>query len=356
MFCLVTGSTGLIGSQSVQFFIEKGYTIVGIDNDMRKTFFGVSTENIKQSLQATYNNYIHMNVDIRNYDNLELIFQKYKFDCVIHCAAQPSHDWAANEPLTDFGINACGTLNLLELTRKYCKEATFIFMSTNKVYGDTPNDLTKYIRFVTKPLIEKDTRYDVPTLPHGIDESMSIDKCTHSIFGVSKTSADLMVQEYGRYFNMNTVCFRGGCITGKQHCGAELHGFLAYLVKCICKNDNYTIYGYKGKQVRDNIHVYDLVNAFWHFHKNPNKISGSVYNIGGGPKNTISVVEVIQKVNDKIKKTWDKYTIIDKHRQGDHIWYVSDFRKFKNDHPTWDITFNMDSIIDELIVRYDTNE
>lgn len=343
--CLVTGSSGLVGSESVRFFLDKGYDVVGIDNDMRHYFFGSSTKEVQDELK-TLDRYTHVDADIRNLHELEPLFNDMgspPFEIVIHCAAQPSHDWAAKEPHTDFSINAMGTLNLLELTRLNCPKASFIFMSTNKVYGDRPN--------FHPDLREESTRYEVSTLSHGIDETMSIDACKHSIFGASKVAADVMVQEYGRYFGMNTVCFRGGCITGKQHCGAKLHGFLSYLVKCICEDRPYTIFGYKGKQVRDNIHAYDLVNAFWNYHMNPRP--GEVYNMGGGRDNAVSVMEVIDMVNRKrggVDK-WDKYIYDEENRIGDHIWYISDLRKFKDHYPDWDITFKIEDIIHELVVN-----
>ncbi len=275
---LITGSAGLIGSEAVKFFADRGFQIIGIDNNMREYFFGVdaSTEWCRKLLEEKYKDkYIHYNVDIRDNEAIEKIFQKYQFDIIIHAAAQPSHDWAAKDPFTDFTINANGTLVLLENYRKYSPAATFIFTSTNKVYGDTPNKL---------PLVELDTRYEInenhPYYKNGIDESMSIDNSLHSIFGASKIAADIMVQEYGKYFGLPTGVFRGGCLTGPAHSGAQLHGFLAYLVKCAVTGRKYTIFGYKGKQVRDNIHSFDLVNMFWHFHQNPRP--GEVYNAGGG--------------------------------------------------------------------------
>jgi CDP-paratose 2-epimerase len=264
------------------------------------------------------------------------------FDIIIHTAAQPSHDWASKEPYTDFTINANGTLILLENFRKYSPEASFIFTSTNKVYGDTPNK-SPYLQ-------EMDTRWEcfneLGELT-SIDETMSIDNTKHSIFGASKVSADIMVQEYGKYFNLNTVCFRGGCLTGPKHKGAELHGFLSYLIKCIVTNKNYTIYGYKGKQVRDNIHSNDLVNMFWEYHLNPKK--GVVYNAGGGRENSVSIIEVINYVNKKLNKNWDSYVINDEPRIGDHIWYITDLNKFKNDYPNWTIKISVFDIIDEII-------
>jgi CDP-paratose 2-epimerase len=338
---LITGSGGRVGSEAAKFFSSSGYTVLGIDNDMHSYFFGTSTKSVSQHLQDTIPSYIHCSIDIRDVKALEELFVTYKdtLECVIHCAAQPSHDWSAKEPLTDFSINATATLILLELTRRHIPKASFIFMSTNKVYGDTPNRL---------PLIEQETRYEVPG--YAIDETMSVDHCKHSIFGVSKLSADMMVQEYGRYFGMNTVVFRGGCITGPNHQGAPLHGFLSYLVKCIVTNQPYTIYGYKGKQVRDNIHSYDLVNAFWHYHQNPTP--AAVYNMGGGRENSISILETIQKVNSMIHSSWDDYTYTDKNHPGDHIWYISDVSKFQKDYPSWSITYSIERILSELVQSY----
>lgn len=345
-FVLVTGCSGLIGSQSVSFFIEKGFNVIGIDNHMRAYFFGKdsSTESSTEKLKKEFTDkFIHYNTDIRDYQSLESVFKKYsdKIEVIIHTAAQPSHDWAANEPLTDFGVNAIGTLNLLELTRKFCINATFIFTSTNKVYGDNPNKLN---------LKENKTRFYVE---ESINEQMSIDNCIHSIFGVSKISADLLVQEYGKYFGMKTVCFRGGCLTGPNHASAELHGFLSYLIKCIVHRKKYTIYGYKGKQVRDNIHSFDLVNMFWYFHLNPK--CGEVYNAGGGIENSISILETIELVNlickEKIEnwEIWSNYVISENNRIGDHIYYVTNFSKFKKDYPSWPgITIKLKDIILEI--------
>ncbi len=342
-YALVTGSAGLIGSESVKFFIEKGYSVVGIDNDMRKYFFGeeASTDWNKKELENTFQEkYIHHAVDIRNNDDIEDIFKRYNFEIIIHTAAQPSHDWAAKEPYTDFSVNAVGTLVMLENFRKYCPKATFIYTSTNKVYGDTPNQL---------PLVELDKRYEIDEnhgfYKNGIDESMSIDQSKHSIFGVSKLSADVMVQEYGRYFDLNTGVFRGGCLTGPNHSGTKLHGFLAYLVKCIATGQKYTIFGYKGKQVRDNIHSYDLVNMFWHYHQNPKK--GEVYNAGGGRNSNISMIEAIEKI-EKILGKKAIFEYLEENRSGDHIWYISDVSKFKNHYPEWDYKYNIDMILDEI--------
>lgn len=343
---IVTGSAGLIGSQTCNFFSEKGYKIIGIDNDMRSYFFGEgsSTKDSLNSLKSNINGYEHYNIDIRDYDKLNEIFSKYSsdIDIVIHTAAQPSHDWAANEPLTDFGVNALGTMNMLEVTRLNCPKATFIFTSTNKVYGDTPNK--------HKYLYEAETRWEcfdgVGNL-FQIDESMSIDNTKHSVFGASKVAADVMCQEYGKYFGMNVGVFRGGCLTGPNHAGAELHGFLSYLVKCIVHNNPYTIFGYKGKQVRDNIHSWDLVNMFWHFHKNPKQ--GEVYNCGGGRENSTSILEAINTINRIAETNWSNYTISEQNRIGDHIWYISDLSKFKSDYPEWNITISLEETIKQMV-------
>jgi CDP-paratose 2-epimerase len=336
---IVTGSYGLIGNEVCRFYDKLGFRIVGIDNDMRKYFFGEST---KEKNNNNFNNYIHYDVDIRNYDDLIKIFSEYSTDIslIVHTAAQPSHDWAAKEPITDFTVNALGTLNLLECTRLFCNNSTFIFTSTNKVYGDTPNKL---------PLIELDSRYELHNSHqffNGINETMSIDQTKHSLFGVSKVSADLMVQEYGRYFGIKTGIFRGGCLTGPSHAGAELHGFLSYLIKCFINKKSYTVFGYNGKQVRDNIHSYDLVSAFHEFYLNPR--IGEVYNIGGSRYSNISMLESIDKISN-ILNTKLKYTISKENRIGDHIWYISDVTKFKTHYPNWNYKYNIDMIINEMI-------
>ena len=336
---IVTGSYGLIGSEVCRFYDKLGFRIVGIDNDMRKYFFGESS---KEKSDNNFNNYIHHEIDIRDYEDLSKLFSTYSSDIslIVHTAAQPSHDWAAKEPITDFTVNALGTLNLLECTRLFCPDATFIFTSTNKVYGDTPNNL---------PLVELDTRYELDAshkFYKGIDESMSIDQTKHSLFGVSKASADLMVQEYGRYFGMKTGVFRGGCLTGPSHAGAELHGFLSYLIKCFIQKKSYTIFGYKGKQVRDNIHSYDLVSAFHEFYLNP-KI-GEVYNIGGSRYSNISMLESIDKITGILGPKLD-YTISEDNRIGDHIWYISDVTKFREHYPNWNYKYGIDSIISEMV-------
>jgi CDP-paratose 2-epimerase len=339
---LITGSAGLIGSESVKFFCKKGFDVFGVDNDMRSYFFGkeASTSWNRKLLQKTYENYRHVISDIRDEQKMKTLFRRERFDLIIHTAAQPSHDWAAKEPLTDFGINATGTLVLLEQFRKYSPEAVFIFTSTNKVYGDLPNFL---------PLKETRTRYELPRTHRyfkGIDESMSIDQSKHSVFGASKVAADVMVQEYGRYFGLRTAVFRGGCLTGPAHSGTRLHGFLAYLVKCIVTGKKYTIYGYKGKQVRDNIHSFDLVNAFYHVYKKPR--IGEVYNIGGSRHSNISVVEAIAKI-EQMSGKHAKVEYADENRSGDHIWYVSDVSKFMRHYPTWKYTYDCDLILKDLV-------
>lgn len=342
---VITGSGGLIGSESVKFFHNQGFDILGIDNDMRSYFFGenASTKGNVISLVEGLDNYNHFNIDIRDFSSVEKIFSEYSSDIVgiIHTAAQPSHDWAAKEPITDFTINANGTLNLLELTRLHCQDAVFIFTSTNKVYGDTPNLL---------PLVELENRYEINEnhkfFKDGIDETMSIDQSKHSIFGSSKVAADILVQEYGRYFNMKTGVFRGGCLTGPAHNGAELHGFLAYLIQCAVKNKPYTILGYGGKQVRDNIHSKDLISAFWEFFKEPRY--GEVYNIGGSRHSNISMLEAIQKI-ESISGYKLNYSISSINRIGDHIWYISDINKFKNHYPNWRYDYGIDRIIAEMV-------
>jgi CDP-paratose 2-epimerase len=286
------------------------------------------------------NNFKALNIDIRDYDKLETIFKDISFDLIIHAAAQPSHDWAAKDPQTDFSVNANGTLNLLELTKNYRPNATFIFTSTNKVYGDNPNKL---------PLTELATRYEIPQDSkywHGISEDMSIDHTTHSLFGVSKTSADLLTQEYSHYFGLKTAVFRGGCLTGPMHSPAELHGFLAYLVKCIVNEIPYTIFGYKGKQVRDNIHSKDLIQMFIEFHNNPKK--SAVYNAGGGRNNSISILEAIEKISLVAKKT-PIINVNEENRIGDHQWYITNNSKFKEDYPNWNISHSIENLIEEMV-------
>ena len=344
---LITGSSGLVGSESANFFCKKGFDVIGIDNDLRKFFFGKdgSTSWMKSKLLKENKNFKALNIDIRNYNGLEKIFKKYKkkISVIIHCAAQPSHDYGKNFPIIDFNVNATGTLNLLELTKIYCPNSPFIFMSTNKVYGDNPNDLK---------LIEKSKRWELKKNDKyfkGIDESFPIDDCTHSFFGVSKTYADLIVQEYGKNVGLKTVCFRAGCITGPNHSGTKLHGFLSYLVKLSLKKKKYSIIGYKGKQVRDNIHSYDLVNCFWEFYKKPKR--GAIYNIGGGRYSNCSILEALELI-EKITNTHIKKKIIKQNRIGDHIWYISNIKKFKKEYPNWVQKYNTKRIIEELISNY----
>ena len=344
---LITGSCGLVGSESAAFFSKKGFKIIGIDNNYRKVFFGKDGDIswLRNKLKKELKNYEHFNTDIRNFKNLKKIFKKFKknISLIIHAAAQPSHDWAKNKAFIDFDINAKGTLNLLELTKLYCPNAPFIFMSTNKVYGDNPNLL---------PLMEKKTRWEIKKnhkFKSGIDESMSIDNCTHSFFGASKSYADLIVQEYGKNIGLKTACFRAGCITGPNHSGAKLHGFLSYLVKASLQSKKYFLIGYKGKQVRDNIHSNDLVSCFWEYYKKPGH--GEVYNIGGGRYSNCSVIEALNIVEDiagiKIKKK-----ILKQNRIGDHIWYVSNTRKFKKKYPNWKQRFSTRRIINELVEQF----
>lgn len=341
---IVTGAAGLIGSETVLFLAAKGFDVIGVDNDMRAYFFGAdaSTAARRQRLEHDVPGYQHVAADIRDEDSMAQTFARYgrAITIVVHTAAQPSHDWAAREPVTDFTINANGTLTLLQMTRRFCPDAAFIFTSTNKVYGDTPNRL---------PLRESETRWEVesshPYAGHGIDESMSIDASMHSLFGASKAAADLLVQEFGRYFGMKTVCFRGGCLTGPHHSGAELHGFLSYLVKCAVSDRPYTVFGYAGKQVRDNIHSRDLVNAFWHFAQSPR--AGEVYNIGGGPACNCSVIEAIAIV-ERLTGRKMQWSYNAANRAGDHIWWVSDLRKFRGHYPGWDLTFSMGALVEEI--------
>ena len=341
---LITGSAGLIGAEAARFFTAKGLDIVGIDNDMRRLFFGddASTLWSRAALETDLPRYWHNNFDIRDQAAVQNIFRQYGRDIavVIHTAAQPSHDWAARDPMIDFTVNANGTLTLLEATRQHCPEAPFIFCSTNKVYGDTPNRL---------PLVEQDRRWEVapehPFARYGIDETMTIDASIHSPFGVSKTAADLMVQEYGRYFGLKTACFRGGCLTGPAHSGAQLHGFLSYLMKCAVSGQPYKVLGYKGKQVRDNIHSLDLVNAFWQFFKNPQM--GQVYNIGGGRHANCSMLEAIALCEELTGRPLN-WSYVGDNRVGDHIWWISDNRRFQSHYPEWKITYDIRTTLAEI--------
>ena len=344
---IITGSSGLVGSESVNFFSDKGFDVIGIDNNLRKFFFGNdgSTVWIKNNLKKRNKNFRHFSIDIRNYEGLEKIFKKNKnkISLIIHCAAQPSHDYGKKFPFLDFHVNATGTLNLLELTKKFCPNAPFIFMSTNKVYGDSPNKLQIYENRTRWELKNKDKNFK------GIDEDFSIDNSTHRFFGVSKTYADLIVQEYGKNVGLKTVCFRGGCITGPNHSGAKLHGFLSYLVKTSLLKKKYIMIGYKGKQVRDNLHSEDLVNCFWEFYKKPRY--GEVYNMGGGRFSNCSILEALDMV-EKLCKINIKRKIIKTPRVGDHIWYISNLDKFKNHYPKWKQKYNTKKIIEELINNF----
>jgi CDP-paratose 2-epimerase len=341
---LITGSAGLIGSEAVRFFCQRGFLAVGVDNNMRQIFFGEeasTTWNRDRLLEEYPGRYVHHDVDVRDHAAVERIFEEYGRDIalIIHTAAQPSHDWAAREPYTDFTVNANGTLVMLENTRRACPGAVFIFCSTNKVYGDRPNAL---------PLVEGEKRWEIVAghpYYNGIDETMSIDASKHSLFGASKVAADVLVQEYGRYFDMKTAVFRGGCLTGPAHAGTQLHGFLSYLMKCTATGTPYRVFGYKGKQVRDNIHSYDLVNAFHHFYTAPRV--GEVYNIGGARFSCCSMLEAID-LCEKIAGKALRWTYEDSNRIGDHIWWISDIRKFKSHHPGWDLTYNVEDILTEI--------
>ena len=342
---VVTGSSGLIGSEAARWFHAQGFDVVGIDNNMRAYFFGQdgSVDWNARELVSSLRRFRPEAIDIRDAGAVDRLFQSIGKDiaCVVHCAAQPSHDWAAREPVTDFTVNANGTLILLEATRRFAPDAVFLFTSTNKVYGDAPNHL---------PLIEKETRWELDPAhlwsEHGIDETMSIDQTQHSIFGASKVAADVMVQEYGRYFGLRTGVFRAGCLTGPSHSGAELHGFLAYLVRCAVTGRAYTIYGYKGKQVRDNIHASDLVQCFWQFFRSPR--SGAVYNIGGSRHANCSVLEAIQLIQELSGRKLN-YTISAGARIGDHIWWISDVRRFQRDYPAWSYSYDLRSTLLEMI-------
>jgi CDP-paratose 2-epimerase len=337
---IITGSAGLVGSAAAAFFCRKGYTVIGIDNDLRSYFFGrdASTRWKRDALLSDHANYHHHDLDIRDRAAVESLFSEYNSDIelVIHTASQPSHDWAAREPETDFTVNANGTLVFLEATRRFSPNAVFIFTSTNKVYGDTPNRL---------PLVELDTRWEIEDghqYSNGIDESMSIDSTKHSLFGASKVAADVLVQEYGRYFGMRTACFRAGCITGADHSGAELHGFLSYLMKCTIAGTPYTVFGYQAKQVRDNIHADDLVCAFYHVSRAPR--AGEVYNIGGSRFSNCSVLEAIQRCEQIAGKRL-AWTYSDQARSGDHIWWVSGISKFQSHYPGWRLQHGVDDIL-----------
>jgi CDP-paratose 2-epimerase len=342
---IVTGASGLVGSEAVTFLASQGLDVVGVDNDLRGYFFGPSSSTRwnRLRLESTVRGYRHADLDIRDEPGVSRLFAEYGRDIavIVHAAAQPSHDWAAREPLTDFSVNATGTVILLEATRRHAPDAVFIFTSTNKVYGDTPNRL---------PLVERETRWEVdpshPYAAHGIDESMSLDATLHSVFGASKVAADVMVQEYGRYFGMKTAVFRGGCLTGPAHSGAELHGFLAYLVACGVRGIEYTVFGYKAKQVRDNIHSWDLIQAFWRFFQAPR--AGEVYNVGGGRFANCSVLEAIALV-ERLAGRPMRWKYDATNRVGDHIWWISDLRKLMAHYPGWTITRPLEATVTEIL-------
>ena len=340
---VVSGSGGLIGSESVRHLVENGWEVIGLENDLRARFFGpdASTAGVSRELVERYGEFRWLEIDIRDSAAVEraVSAEGARIELVIHAAAQPSHDWAARDPQTDFAVNANGTLNLLEATRRLAPDAGFIFCSTNKVYGDTPNHL---------PLEELETRLELPEdhrYHGGIDTTMSIDRSTHSLFGVSKAAADLLVQEYGRYFGMATVCFRGGCLTGPQHAGAMLHGFLAYLMKCTVTGMPYTVFGYGGKQVRDNIHSADLVACFEAFHRNPR--SAAVYNIGGGRESNCSMLEAIEAC-ERIAGRELEWELSEENRIGDHRWWISDLGEFRRDYPDWELRYGIEEILREI--------
>ena len=344
---IITGSAGLVGSETVRYFADKGMDVVGIDNGMRKEFFGeeASTAWVRDRLKREVPNYVHHDVDIRHETEVSSIFERHakSIKLVVHTAAQPSHDWAARNPIMDFTVNANGTIVLLEATRRFAPEATFIFVSTNKVYGDTPNYL---------PLVEQETRWEIdPTHPYanGIPETMSIDHTMHSLFGASKVAADVLVQEYGRYFGMHTACFRGGCLTGPNHSGTQLHGFLAYLMKCAVTGTQYTIFGYKRKQVRDNIHSHDLIRSFDAYFQKPR--CGEVYNMGGGRFSNCSMIEAIDFC-EKIAGRALNWEYVEQARRGDHIWWISDVARFQQHYPEWKHEYDVPAILQEI---YDMN-
>ena len=338
---LVTGSSGLIGSEAVEHFDRQGHTVVGIDNNMRREFFGAAGDTLwnLNRLKSSTKNFTHFSVDIRDRAALDELFRSHRFDLIVHCAAQPSHDKARDIPILDFEVNALGTINLLEATRQHCPEAVFVFLSTNKVYGDAPNEV---------PLVELSTRWEYarPEDFRGISENCRIDRTLHSLFGASKAAADLVAQEYGRYFKMNVGIFRGGCLTGPSHSGVELHGFLSYLVKATITGLKYSVFGYKGKQVRDNIHSHDVVRAIEAFAANPRP--GEVYNMGGGRENSVSMLEAISKIEQLTGKKLN-WTYVDENRKGDHICYISDLRKFKSDYPGWTLTKSLDTTLEEIV-------
>jgi CDP-paratose 2-epimerase len=338
---LVTGSSGLIGSEAVEYFDRQGHCVVGVDNNMRRVFFGSPGDTLwnLERLKSSTRNFTPVSLDIRDRDCVLALFRENRFDLIIHCAAQPSHDKAADIALLDFEVNSLGTVNLLEATRHYRRDATFVFMSTNKVYGDAPNE---------KPMRETESRFDYsdPADFDGIDENCRIDRTMHSLFGASKLSADIYAQEYGRYFGMRVGVFRGGCLTGPSHSGVELHGFLSYLVKVAFSGNAYTVFGYKGKQVRDNIHSFDAVRAFEEFARNPRP--GEVYNLGGGRANSVSMLEAIARI-ETLTDCKINWTYSEQSRKGDHICYISNMTKFKSHYPSWSLTRSLDSILEEMV-------
>lgn len=338
---LVTGSSGLIGSEAVNYFDRQNHKVIGVDNNMRREFFGPSGDTLwnLERLKNSTRQFTSVKLDIRDRVGIMTLFRENRFDLIIHCAAQPSHDKAADIALLDFEVNAMGTVNLLEASRQHCREAAFIFMSTNKVYGDAPNE---------KPLLETETRYDYsdPSDFEGIDETCRIDRTMHSLFGASKVSADIYAQEYGRYFGMPVGVFRGGCLTGPSHSGVELHGFLSYLLKMALLEKPYTVFGYKGKQVRDNIHSFDVVRAFEEFARNPR--TGEVYNLGGGRTNSLSMLEAISRIEALTGRVIN-WTYSEQARKGDHICYISNLAKLKRHYPGWSLTRSLDSILDEMV-------
>ncbi len=341
---LVTGSAGLIGSEVCMFFANKDFYVYGVDNNQRKEFFGEqgdtnwNLQRLKKEVEA----YTHYNIDIRNREEIDKLISDLKPNVIVHTAAQPSHDKAASIPFVDFEVNALGTLNLLEAVRRHNRDTVFIHMSTNKVYGDAPNSI---------PLKELDTRweYDDPQYSKGIPETFTIDQSTHSLFGASKLAGDILVQEYGRYFDIPTCCLRGGCLTGPNHSGVELHGFLSYLVKCNLEEMDYKIYGYKGKQVRDNIHSFDVAQFMYLFSQQPR--IAEVYNLGGGKENSCSILEAF-KITEKLTGKAQRWLYVDQNRIGDHICYYSDLTKMRDHYPTWGVTKNLESLINEIVVAW----
>jgi CDP-paratose 2-epimerase len=338
---LVTGSSGLIGSEAVIHFDRHGHDVVGVDNNMRREFFGPGGDTLwnLERLKVETRQFTHVGLDIRDRAGIDELFKTHRFDLIVHCAAQPSHDKAKDIPLLDFEVNALGTVNLLDATRRHCPEAVFVFLSTNKVYGDAPNEI---------PMKELETRWDYARAEDfdGVKENCRIDQTMHSLFGASKAAADLVAQEYGRYFGMKVGVFRGGCLTGPSHSGVELHGFLSYLVKVTLAGGKYSVFGYKGKQVRDNIHSHDVVRAIEEFAANPR--CGEVYNLGGGRENSVSMLEAIAKIESLTgrKLNWQ---YVDEARKGDHICYISNLAKFKSDYPKWGITRSLNAILQEMV-------